>query len=58
MYLSPLVQSVSLLKNLSMPVMIAPYCKERVGASGKKAFPFMGERCDRVVRCVMERLQA
>jgi len=29
----------------------------RVGASGKKAFPFMGERCDRVVRCVMERLQ-
>jgi len=29
----------------------------RVGASGKKAFPFMGERCDRVVRCVMERLR-
>ena len=29
----------------------------RVGASGKTAFPFMGERCDRVVSRVMERLQ-
>lgn len=29
----------------------------KVGASGKKAFPFMGERCDRVVSRVMERLQ-
>lgn len=28
----------------------------RVGASGKKAFPFMGERCDRVVSGVMDRL--
>ena len=29
----------------------------RVGSSGKKAFPFMGERCDRVVRGVFERLE-
>jgi RNA polymerase sigma-70 factor (ECF subfamily) len=29
----------------------------RVGPSGKKAFPFMGERCDRVVRGVLERLE-
>jgi len=29
----------------------------RVGPSGKKAFPFMGERCDRVVRGVFERLE-
>lgn len=28
----------------------------RVGATGKKAFPFMGERCDRVVSRVMDRL--
>jgi RNA polymerase sigma-70 factor, ECF subfamily len=34
------------------------YLLARVGASGKKAFPFMGERCDRVVFRVMERLQA
>jgi len=30
----------------------------RVGASGKRAFPFMGERCDRVVARVMGRLEA
>jgi RNA polymerase sigma-70 factor, ECF subfamily len=29
---------------------------ERVGAKAKDAFPFMGIRCDRVVRIVMERL--
>jgi len=29
----------------------------RVGASGKRAFPFMGERCDRVVSRVMGCLQ-
>src|SRR5215470_13283553 len=29
----------------------------KVGASGKKAFAFMGERCDLVVSGVMERLQ-
>ena len=31
---------------------------ERVGAKAKDAFPFMGERCDRVVRSVLERLAA
>jgi RNA polymerase sigma-70 factor (ECF subfamily) len=31
---------------------------ERVGAKAKDAFPFMGERCDRVVRSVLERLPA
>jgi len=30
----------------------------RVGSSGKSAFPFMGERCDRVVQGVMARLGA
>ena len=30
---------------------------ERVGAKAKTAFPFMGERCDRVVRGVFERLE-
>jgi RNA polymerase sigma-70 factor (ECF subfamily) len=29
---------------------------ERVGAKAKNAFPFMGERCDRVVRIVLERI--
>jgi RNA polymerase sigma-70 factor (ECF subfamily) len=29
----------------------------RVGPSGKKAFPFMGERCDRVARGIFERLE-
>jgi RNA polymerase sigma-70 factor, ECF subfamily len=29
---------------------------ERVGAKAKDAFPFMGDRCDRVVRGVLERL--
>ena len=28
----------------------------RVGSSGKQAFPFMGERCDRMVRVVLERV--
>jgi RNA polymerase sigma-70 factor (ECF subfamily) len=30
---------------------------ERVGSEVKSAFPFMGERCDRVVRGVFERLE-
>ena len=30
---------------------------ERVGTSGAKAFPFLGRRCDRVVRGVFERLE-
>ena len=30
---------------------------ERVGTKAKAAFPFMGERCDRVVRGVFERLE-
>src|SRR5580765_2932290 len=30
----------------------------RVGTSGAEAFPFMGMRCDRVVRSVFERLEA
>ncbi len=30
---------------------------ERVGADAKSAFPFMGERCDRIVRGVFERLE-
>jgi RNA polymerase sigma-70 factor (ECF subfamily) len=30
---------------------------EQVGAEGKKAFPFMGERCDRVVAGVFEKLR-
>jgi RNA polymerase sigma-70 factor (ECF subfamily) len=29
---------------------------ERVGAKAKDAFPFMGERCDRVVLDVLARL--
>jgi RNA polymerase sigma-70 factor (ECF subfamily) len=29
----------------------------RVGTGGKKAFPFMGQRCDRVVSVVLQRLQ-
>jgi len=31
---------------------------EKVGAEAKAAFPFMGERCDRVVRGVFARLEA
>lgn len=31
---------------------------ERVGAEAKAAFPFMGERCDRVVRGVFARLES
>ncbi len=30
---------------------------ERVGADAKSAFPFMGERCDRIVRRVFEKLE-
>ena len=37
--------------------MIRGWLLARVGPSGKKAFPFMGERCDRVVRGVFERLE-
>jgi RNA polymerase sigma-70 factor (ECF subfamily) len=36
--------------------MMRSWLLERVGPGGKKAFPFMGERCDRVVRGVFERL--
>ena len=31
---------------------------ERVGSQGKNAFPFMGERCDRVVIGVFARLKS
>ena len=37
--------------------MMRSWLLTRVGASGKKAFPFMGERCDFVVSRVMERLE-
>lgn len=36
--------------------MMRSWLLARVGAGGKKAFPFMGARCDRVVCKVMERL--
>lgn len=32
------------------------WISERVGAKAKNAFPFMGERCDRMVKVVLERL--
>jgi RNA polymerase sigma-70 factor, ECF subfamily len=38
--------------------MMRSWLLERVGSSGKSAFPFMGERCDRVVQGVMARLGA
>jgi RNA polymerase sigma-70 factor (ECF subfamily) len=38
--------------------MMRGWLLERVGSSGKTAFPFMGEQCDRVVRSVFERLEA
>jgi RNA polymerase sigma-70 factor (ECF subfamily) len=38
--------------------MMRSWLLERVGSSGMSAFPFMGERCDRVVQRVMERLGA
>jgi len=37
--------------------MMRSYLLARVGAGGKKAFPFMGERCDRVVGQVLKRLR-
>jgi RNA polymerase sigma-70 factor (ECF subfamily) len=37
--------------------MMRGWLLDRVGPSGKKAFPFMGERCDRVVRGVFARLE-
>jgi len=36
--------------------MMREWLLARVGSSGKSAFPFMGERCDRVVQGVMARL--
>lgn len=36
--------------------MIRRWLMDRVGANAKDAFPFMGERCDRVVRNVLARL--
>lgn len=36
--------------------MMRDWLLARVGAGGKRAFPFMGERCDRVVRVVLERV--
>jgi RNA polymerase sigma-70 factor (ECF subfamily) len=38
--------------------MMRSWLLARVGSSGKNAFPFMGERCDRVVQGVMARLGA
>jgi RNA polymerase sigma-70 factor (ECF subfamily) len=37
--------------------MMRSYLFERVGAKAKDAFPFMGERCDRMVRGVFARLE-
>lgn len=37
--------------------MMRGWLYERVGANGKNAFPFMGERCDRVVLAVFARLK-
>jgi len=36
--------------------MMRDWLLTRVGSSGKRAFPFMGERCDRVVQGVLARL--
>jgi RNA polymerase sigma-70 factor (ECF subfamily) len=36
--------------------MIRNWLFERIGAKAKEAFPFMGVRCDRVVRAVFDRL--
>ena len=36
--------------------MMRSWLLARVGSSGKNAFPFMGERCDRVVQGVLARL--
>jgi RNA polymerase sigma-70 factor (ECF subfamily) len=38
--------------------MIRSWLLERIGAGAKEAFPFMGERCDRVVEGVFNRLAA
>lgn len=38
--------------------MIRAWLFDRVGANAKEAFPFMGERCDRVVSAVFQRLAA
>jgi RNA polymerase sigma-70 factor (ECF subfamily) len=38
--------------------MMRGWLLERVGTSAKNAFPFMGERCDRVVHGVFERLES
>jgi RNA polymerase sigma-70 factor (ECF subfamily) len=38
--------------------MVRGWLFERVGAKAKDAFPFMGARCDRVVRTVFERIAA
>ena len=37
--------------------MIRSWLFERIGARAKEAFPFMGERCDRVVEAVFQRLR-
>jgi len=37
--------------------MMRSWLLARVGSRGKRAFPFMGERCDRVVRVVLERVR-
>jgi RNA polymerase sigma-70 factor (ECF subfamily) len=37
-------------------LMIRKWLLERVGLSCRSAFPFMGERCDRVVAGVFERI--
>ena len=36
--------------------MVRNWLMERVGTSSKKAFPFMGERCDRVVAAVFSKI--
>lgn len=36
--------------------MMRSWLLARVGESGKRAFPFMGERCDRIVRNVLKRV--
>jgi RNA polymerase sigma-70 factor (ECF subfamily) len=38
--------------------MIRTWLFERIGSGAKEAFPFMGVRCDRVVKCVFDRLAA
>jgi RNA polymerase sigma-70 factor, ECF subfamily len=38
--------------------MIRRWLFERIGAGAKEAFPFMGERCNRVVEGVFQRLRS